>query len=297
MIAIGLALVAVFGFGSGAIFARIGMQLAPPLTIIFYSVLFSFLVSVAMAMSFALSDFRALPPVVLAWCLLLGVLNFVGGRNLSYLAISRIGAARASAIVTTSTVFAAILAITLTGERPHFIVALGTLVVIVGLVAAMGRSILEGGGAGRVALLGYLLAFAAAACYGSTNVVAKYLTQEQTSPLVVSTVSLFFGLLMLSPVAARSAITSVRESRGSLGFVGYAALAGIVAAVAVNCLYFALQRSEVVVISPIVGANPLVTLLLASLFLARLENVNRWLFLGVGLTVAGVVLVVVGSRL
>ena len=297
MIAIGLALVAVFGFGSGAIFARIGMQRAPPLTIIFYSVLFSFLVSVAMAMSFALSDFRALPPVVLAWCLLLGVLNFVGGRNLSYLAISRIGAARASAIVTTSTVFAAILAITLTGERPHFIVALGTLVVIVGLVAAMGRSILEGGGAGRVALLGYLLAFAAAACYGSTNVVAKYLTQEQTSPLVVSTVSLFFGLLMLSPVAARSAITSVRESRGSLGFVGYAALAGIVAAVAVNCLYFALQRSEVVVISPIVGANPLVTLLLASLFLARLENVNRWLFLGVGLTVAGVVLVVVGSRL
>ncbi len=297
MIAIGLALVAVFGFGSGAIFARIGMQRAPPLTIIFYSVLFSFLVSVAMAMSFALSDFRALPPVVLAWCLLLGVLNFVGGRNLSYLAISRIGAARASAIVTTSTVFAAILAITLTGERPHFIVALGTLVVIVGLVAAMGRSILEGEGAGRVALLGYLLAFGAAACYGSTNVVAKYLTQEQTSPLVVSTVSLFFGLVMLSPVAAGSAITSVRESRGSLGFVGYAALAGIVAAVAVNCLYFALQRSEVVVISPIVGANPLVTLLLASLFLARLENVNRWLFLGVGLTVAGVVLVVVGSRL
>ena len=297
MIAIGLALVSVLGFGSAAIFARVGMQRAPPLSITFYSLLFSFLVTVVVAIGFALSDFRALPPAVLAWCLLLGVLNFVGGRNLSYLAISRIGAARASAIVTTSTVFAAILAITLTGERPHFVVALGTLVVIVGLAAAMGRSIREGGGAGRVALLGYLLAFAAAACYGSTNVVAKYLTQEQTSPLVVSTVSLFFGFLMLSPVAARSAITSVRESRGSLGFVGYAALAGIAAAVAVNCLYFALQRSEVVVISPIVGANPLVTLLLASLFLARLENVNRWLFLGVGLTVAGVVLVVVGSRL
>ena len=297
MTAIALAMVAGFGFGSAAIFARLGMQRAPPLAIIFFSLLFSFLLSIIVAAGFALSDFRTMPLVVLAWCLFLGALNFLGGRNFSYLAISRIGAARASAIVSTSTVFAAIVAITLTGERPHFVVVIGTLVVIAGLAAAMGRSIVEGGGVGKTALIGYLLAFGAAVCYGCTNVVAKYLTQEHTSPLVVSTSSLFFGFLMIAPVAARSAITTVRESRGSLGFVGYAALSGIAAAAAVNCLYFALQRSDVVVISPIVSANPLVTLLLASLFLAKLENVNRWLFLGVGVTVFGVVLVVVGSAL
>ena len=76
-----------------------------------------------------------------------------------------------------------------------------------------------------------------------------------------------------------------------------AVLSGIVAAIAVNCLYFALQKSEVVVISPIASANPLVTLMLAWLFLSQLENVNRWLFLGMGITVTGVVLVVLGSQL
>ena len=50
-------------------------------------------------------------------------------------------------------------------------------------------------------------------------------------------------------------------------------------------------------ISPIVSANPLVTLMLAWLFLSQLENVNRWLFLGTGIVVTGVVLVVLGSQL
>ena len=297
MIPILLAVVAVFGFGSAAIFARLGMQWASPLPITLVSLVFSFLLSAALALGFAFADLKAMPPVVLAWCLVLGALNFLGGRNLNYLAVGRIGAARTSAIVSTSTVFAAVLAITLTGERPHALVAAGTVVVIAGLATAMGQSIFEGTTVGRAAIIGYLLAFASAACYGGTNVVVKQLTQEYTSPLVVSTISLFFGMLLVLPVAAKPLLAQLRQASGNLGFVGFAALSGIAAAMAVNTLYFALQRSEVVVISPIVSANPLVTLLLVSLFLSRLENVNRWLFLGVGVTVSGVALVVVGSQL
>ena len=141
------------------------------------------------------------------------------------------------------------------------------------------------------------MAFAAAACYGGTNVVAKELTHELTSPLVVSSISLFFGTLLLLPVAGRPAMARLRQPGASLSFAGFAVLSGIVAAMAVNCLYFALQKSEVVVISPIASANPLVTLMLAWLFLSQLENVNRWLFLGMGITVTGVVLVVLGSQL
>ena len=66
------------------------------------------------------------------------------------------------------------------------------MVVVGGLAAAMGRGILEGHTVGRTALTGYLLAFLAAACYGGTNVVAKELTNQLTSPLVVSSISLFF---------------------------------------------------------------------------------------------------------
>ena len=314
MPAIALALLALMGFGSAAIFARVGMQTVGAPTVTIISLCFSFLASGLLALIFAFGDFGTLPPIVLAWCLMLGAFNFLGGRNLSFQAIGRIGAARAGAIVGTSAVFASILAITLTGERPHWIVLAGTLVVVAGLTTALGKNLLEsgrrgaaspaaagpGGSAagrpGRAALTGYLMAFGAAGCYGMTNVVVKQLT-EDVSPLVVSTISLLFGALMVAPVAGRQAAGRLREARRTPGFLFFAALSGLAAATGVNCTYFALQRAEVVIIAPIVSANPLFTLILAAIFLSRQENVTRWLAVGTAIAVAGVMLVALGSTL
>ena len=301
MTAIGLSFLAIMGFGSATIFARVGMQRVGPMPVTFYSLCFSFAASGILAVIFVSPDFITLPLIVLAWCLMLGTFNFLGGRNLSYLAVGRIGAARAGAIVGTSAVFASILAITITGERPHWVVLVGTLVVVAGLATALGKNIVDsagGQGAGRrVAFIGYLLAFGAACCYGTTNVVVKQLTIDYTSPLVVATISLFFGVLLVAPVAGKQAVSRLREVRQSPGFMVYAALSGLAAAIGVNCTYFALQQAPVVVVAPIVSANPLFTLLLASLFLPQQENVNRWLALGIAVAVAGVALVVLGSKL
>ena len=267
--------------------------------VVFVSLVFSFLASGILAGIFAYSDFATMPLIVLAWCVMLGAFNFLGGRNLSYLAVGRIGASRAGAIVGTSAVFASILAITITGERPHWVVPIGSVVVVAGLATALGRNIVEtaGGGTSRTALIGYLLAFGAACCYGTTNVVVRALTLDYTSPLVVSTISLLFGMLLVAPVAAKPAIAAIPEARRSPGFVLYAGLSGLAAATGVNCTYFALQKAEVVVVAPIVSANPLFTLILASLFLSAQENVNRWLVFGTMITVGGVALVVLGSQL
>ncbi|MYC35968.1 MAG: DMT family transporter [Chloroflexi bacterium] len=301
MTAIGLSFLAIMGFGSATIFARLAMTRVGPMPVTFYSLCFSFAASGILAVIFASGDFITLPLVVLAWCVMLGTFNFLGGRNLSYLAVGRIGAARAGAIVGTSAVFASILAITLTGERPHWVVLVGTVVVVGGLATALGKNIMETAGgqsAGRrVAFIGYLLAFGAACCYGTTNVVVRQLTIDYTSPLVVATISLFFGILLVAPVAAKQAVEAIGELRQSPGFMVYAALSGLAAATGVNCTYFALQRAEVVVVAPIVSANPLFTLLLAALFLQQQENVNRWLVLGIAVTVAGVALVVLGSQM
>ena len=140
------------------------------------------------------------------------------------------------------------------------------------------------------------MAFGAACCYGTTNVVVKQLT-EDVSPLVVSTISLLFGALMVAPVAGRQAAGRLREARRTPGFLFFAALSGLAAATGVNCTYFALQRAEVVIIAPIVSANPLFTLILAAIFLSRQENVTRWLALGTAIAVAGVMLVALGSTL
>ena len=305
MTAIGLSFLAIMGFGSATIFARLGMAQAGPMAVVFISLVTSFAASGVLALIFALGDFATMPPIVLAWCVMLGVFNFLGGRNLSYLAVGRIGASRAGAIVGTSAVFASILAITITGERPHWVVPVGSVVVVAGLATALGRSIAETAGAGgatgratgRSALIGYLLALGAACCYGTTNVVVRALTLDYTSPLVVSTISLLFGMLLVAPVAAKQAVAAIPVARQSPGFVMYAGLSGLAAATGVNCTYFALQQAEVVVVAPIVSANPLFTLILASLFLSVQENVNRWLVLGTAITVGGVALVVLGSQL
>ena len=301
MTAIGLSFLAILGFGSATIFARLGMVRVGAMPVVFISLVFSFAASGILALVFSFSDFAVLPLIVLAWCVMLGAFNFLGGRNLSYLAVGRIGASRAGAIVGTSAVFASVLAITITGERPHWVVPIGSVVVVAGLATALGRNIIEtAGGSGatsRNAMIGYLLAFGAACCYGTTNVVVKQLTIDYTSPLVVSTISLFFGMLLVAPVAFKQSVASLPEVRRDPMFLVYAGLSGLAAATGVNCTYLALQRADVVVVSPIVSSNPLFTLLLAGLFLSAQENVNRWLVLGIIVTAAGVALVVLGSQL
>ena len=193
--------------------------------------------------------------------------------------------------------FAAIFAITITGERPHFLVVLGTAAVVIGLVASTGGSFRSGWSGDRPALTGYALALVAAASYGGTDVIAKELTQSYGSPLMVSAFSLVFGMLLLAPLAGRDALHDLRTAGSDLTFVVFAGFSGLSAATAVISLYYALQRSDVVIVAPIVSVNPLITLLLAQLFISRLERITREVVYGAAVTVGGIIVVVVGSRL
>jgi len=297
MDAILLSLLSGFGFGSAAILARLGMQGMSPLPSTLLSVVVSFCPTAFLALVFAFTDIKDLPPVALFWFFLLGVVNFLGGRTSSYQAIGRIGASRTAAVQSTAAVFASIFAITLTGERPHFVVLLGTLTVVIGLTTALGNSIREGVASNKGMLIGFGLALVAAASYGGTNVIAKELTEEYGSPLMVSAMGLFFGIILLLPLAGANTVREVKASRGNPRFALSAGFSGLAAATGVIALYFALERADVTVVSPIVSANPIFTLILAQIFISRMENLTKWLFLGVGITVLGVITVTVGSTL
>tara|TARA_B100000929_G_scaffold132486_1_gene104977 strand:+ start:882 stop:1775 length:894 start_codon:yes stop_codon:yes gene_type:complete len=297
MDSIALSLLSGLGFGSAAIFARVGMQGMSPLSSTLLSVIVSFCPTIVLALIFASSDIKALPAVAVFWFFLLGVINFLGGRTSSYQAIGRIGASRTAAVQSTAAVFAAIFAITIIGERPHFVVLLGTLIVVAGLTTALGNSLRNGDEDNRGIWIGLGLALVAAASYGGTNVIAKELTEEYGSPLMVSAAGLLFGIILLSPLAGTGMVREVKEAKGNLKFAASAGLSGLAAATGVIALYFALQRNDVTVVSPIVSTNPIFTLVLAQIFISRMENVTKWLFLGVGITVVGVIVVSVGSTL
>jgi len=294
VLAIGLAIFSAVGFGSAAIFARLGMQHIRPVPSTLISSVASFFPTALLALIFALSDIRALPPVAMLWFLGHGALTFLGGRAQNHMSINLIGASRSGPFIASATLFAAIFATTITEERLSPLVALGTVAVVGGLLLSTGDIWRQEWQRDRRSLMGYALALGAAASYGGSNLVAKELSLLYGSPLVVAAFSLFFGITLLTPIAGRGAIEGVRSSTTGLGFT---ALSGLAAAAAVISLYFAFQRSDVVIISPISSANPLVTLFLAHFFLERLERVTLLILSGTVLTVLGVVLVVIGSTL
>ena len=297
MLAILLALLAGAGFGGSAIFARVSMQKLAPLPTIFISVVVSAIPAMVLALIFARGDIRAAPAAAFLWFVLLGAINFLGGRTQNYQAISRIGASQASIILATSAVFATIFAMGLAGERPHFIVPLGTAGVVIGLVVGTAESIRHGWATNKRALFGYVLAFGAAASYGGTNVIAKELTEDYGSPLMISGFSLLFGVFLLAPIAGRSTFDGLRSLKNDLGTVAFAALSGISSAVAIIALYYALQREDVVVVSPITAAYPLMVLLVARLFISKLERITKRVVAGSVMTILGIIVVIIGSTL
>ena len=297
MLAVVLALVAALGFGSTAIFARVGMQGIRPLPSTVISTLISFVPTLLLALAFAWSDIRDLPPIAYLWLLCLGALSFLGVRAQNFAAINLLGASRSSPFVGTSVVFGVLFAVTITGERPQLLVILGTLGVLVGLVVAIGNLTGQRWLHDRRSLLGYALAMGAGASYGGSNVLTKVLISAYGSPLMISAFGLMFGVLLLLPLAGGGAVQDLKASGRSRGFLGHVVLAGLASAFAIIAFGYSLQRSDVVIVSPIVSINPLITLLLAQVFLPGLERVTKQVVAGTLLTVAGVVVVIVGSTM
>ncbi len=295
MLAIFLSLLAGAGFGTSAILARLGTQRLQPLPSVFISVIVSAIPTIILALVFAQADIRAAPLIAFFWFLVLGAINFLGGRAQNFGSISRIGATQSSTILATSAVFSAIFAISLAGERPHFLIPMGTAAVVVGLVIGTGQSVRHGWVTNKRAVLGYLMAVGAAASYGGTNVIAKELTQAYGSPLMISAFSLVFGVLLLAPMAGPGAVTSLRARTADWAEFTFSGLSGLSSAVAVISLYYALQREDVVVVSPITSAYPLLTILMAQIFISQLERITKRLIVGATLTTIGVVVVVIGS--
>ena len=303
MAAVAFSILAAFGFASSAILSRQGMQAVFPLPGVMVSLFFSLLFAATMALLFAFSDIGSIPQAALLWILGLGVVNYLGGRSQNFLSVNLIGASRASLFVASQAPFAALFAVAFTGESMHLLVGLGTAGVVGGLIFASGASILDGWRTDKIFVLGYLMALGAGASYGATNVMAKQTLEVFDSPLVITTLSMMVGMVVLAPlVGASTAHSGVHRDKGqgiskNLWALRWVALAGIASGIAVISLYFAVQRADVVVISPIVSSSPLITLLLAHIFLARLERVTRRLVFGAALTVGGVLLVVLGSQL
>jgi drug/metabolite transporter (DMT)-like permease len=117
VLGIGLALLAACGWGLDAIMARQGLRDVPPAlaTLISLGTLLPAIVVLTLLLD--PGGFGRLTPAALLWFGGLGVVNFVGGRQLNLRATRILGASRAAALIAASPLVAVLLAAVVLGEQ------------------------------------------------------------------------------------------------------------------------------------------------------------------------------------
>ena len=142
--------------------------------------------------------------------------------------------------------------------------------------------------------LGYFAALGAAASYGSVTLVARKIVTDYSSPLVATSFSMVIGTVMVGALFHRDVMADApRTPRRAWLFV---ALAGCASTWGVTFWFLALDRAPVVLVAPLAGVHPLVSILLAYVFLKRMERLSWRILLGALLVVAGVALIALGRQ-
>ncbi len=134
VLAIIFSLLAAVGFGSAAVFARLGLQGMKPATGTAISLVVSFVLTAILALSIERSAVFALPAMAFPWFLALGIVNYPLARFMNYTSVNLVGASRSAPIIATAPFFSAVLAIIFLGEEMNLLVGLGTAAIMVGSI-------------------------------------------------------------------------------------------------------------------------------------------------------------------
>lgn len=202
-------------------------------------------------------------------------------------ATSRTGPTVAATLSGTAPLFAAFTAIAFLGESINTWISLGTAATVAGVMTLTWSP----KGAGTLLRLALLFATGAAIVRGLNHTIGKW--GLETMPNVFMAVLVSFSVSLCGALLVyrlRTGTLAVRIPRAGLG---YLVLTGAIIAVAVLCMYGGLATGRVVVVSPIIAAYPVFTLLTALMF--KQESLTLKLAAGVLLVVGGVALVSLGS--
>ena len=294
-VAVAFALLAACGFASGNVLVRVGTQKVPAPTAALLTVFSGVVVVGGLALALNLDDITSLSTEAMGWILVLGIMGYPMARLFIITAISMVGATRAVPMAGLQPVIAFTLGVILLGERPDLLVIVGTPIIVVGLFLVVMPRGNRGpsDGSANVRHFGYVLAVAAAATFASRDVISRHVASDLIDPLVSAGLALTVGGVILGVILSRQVATTV----GSLprNYLLLCALAGVFQGLAVASLFQALSRAPVTVVSPIYATQPLITLILAHIFLRRLETIDILLAVGTMVSVVGVVFVVLGA--
>jgi len=208
------------------------------------------------------------------------------GRTLSFLAMERVGVARAVSIVNSAPIFASIFAVILLGEVWPLQNMLGTCLVVLGVVILS----LPGRKERQWRTIDLYYPILGAFLYAGATNLRKFGFVLDNAPfmaaVVTATAALLCAPVMLRTKVGREIFALPRSS------FGWFLAASIVNTVAMFLSIYALSFGKLVIVEPLVGTNPVLTVVLSAIFLRDLEAVTLPILIGTACTVLGTILVV-----
>ncbi len=279
-------------FNSLAIFfTRIGLRHYSPFTAFVISLVSLLVVSATLALFTVPSDWFTNPAVL--YFIAAGFIGPFLGRMLFYTGIGRVGAAIASPLHSTKSLFATLAAVAILGESLTLPMALAILLIIVGAASISSE---EGGGTieKKWAKKDLLFPIMSSACLGIASLLRKFGLNDLPSPVLgvaVQNVTVLFllpGLFLTQRNTTRAIST---EKRAWFIF----SLAGLCLVASQLTLFYALNSGLVLIAVPLSSLNPLFVIILVTAFLQKAERVTVKIVLGTLFIIGGAAMLTVNS--
>ncbi len=275
-----LALTAALLSAAATIFVRFGLRGSDPYAALFINVAVG-TAGLWAAVPFT-GDFGRFSVTGIALFAAAGLIGTVAGRLLRFVAIERVGASIAAALTNLNSMFAAILAILVLGERVTLSILLGTTVIVLGTsLLSLGRQKL---GFRRSQLV---IPLGSAFCFGVVAILRK-LGLSHMGPVTGAAINVTTALVAYGAFLLATGQRSMTCSRRSLG---YFVLAGAAENTAVFMNLLALRTGMVSVVTPLYGTAPIFVLALSFVFLRDVEVLTGKVVVGTILIVLGVYLI------
>jgi len=280
-----LAITAAFLYGVSMITARIGLQDMDTFSGALISMVFSFIGSLLLIIFWVPIGHFA--DWALIYFILAGLCGPCIGRFLLFIGINRVGSSIASTLYSIKPLFSAFAAVLILGENLTTVIALATVIMVVGLALVSSKQStkqIESAWSKKDLIFPIL----AGAAYGLAHVFRKIGLNINHEPLM--------GVAVQNVAALSISLTLsfFRKNQRQLAFGHprawvFFGLSGIFSLFGQLVLFHALNIGEVVIVSPLSAISPLFVIAMAAVFLKKSERVTWKLIFGAVLIVGGTV--------
>ncbi|MFQ5682711.1 MAG: EamA family transporter [Candidatus Binatia bacterium] len=200
-----------------------------------------------------------------------GAIGASFGKIFYYKGIDKVGASRSISVKNSSPIFTTVLAVAILGENLTLAIAVGVVLIIIGIMVITRTEVRTERGPSRVGYLFY--PFMAAICFGINPIFKKIGVDATNLPTLGALITQSTGLIMMLTAGRFLNIRPNWERVPSQSLLFFS-LAGITEALASLFTFFALVYAPAVLVSPIWRISPLVTFVLAHFTLKGIEVVT-----------------------